>query len=137
MIVFPVESFTRATLRFVEFGFLGFIVNIWVQTPFFWKEPEMAGEVGRFVVRFGERRVAWLRVIWRVWRRRERVGEEVKVDGVSVDGVRRGWKRWGSGLERVKGRRRENILSLFPLLLLSKSLLVDGFVWDLSGIKLS
>ena len=67
------------------------------------------------------------------------MGEEVKVDGVRVDGVRRGWKRWGSGLERTNGRKRENILSLSPLLLLllSKSLLVDELVWDLSGIKLS
>jgi hypothetical protein len=34
MTVFPVVSLTRATFRFAELGFLGFIVKICAHTPF-------------------------------------------------------------------------------------------------------
>ena len=35
MIEFPLDNLTRATFRLAEFGFLGFMIKIWVQTPFF------------------------------------------------------------------------------------------------------
>jgi hypothetical protein len=34
MVCFPDVSLTRATFRFAEFGFFGFMMKIWETTPF-------------------------------------------------------------------------------------------------------
>jgi len=60
--VLPVESFTRATLRFPEFGFLGDRVVIEVQTPFRWYAPSSAGDFAGLVFLNGFRRMLWFMV---------------------------------------------------------------------------
>jgi len=45
MSVLPVVSFTRATFRLAELGFLGFAVNSWVTTPFRCGELRSKGDL--------------------------------------------------------------------------------------------
>lgn len=78
--LFPVDSFTRATLRLAELGFLGLTVRICVHTAFFWKQPSSAGDLESFCFLCGFRRMLWLSVM-----HREGVKERV--------GVR---SRWGA-----------------------------------------
>ena len=48
MIEFPLDNLTRATFRLAEFGFFGFIMKIWVQTPFFCGQLSRSGDFGGF-----------------------------------------------------------------------------------------
>jgi hypothetical protein len=81
-VVLPVVSFTRATLRFPEFGFLGLPMKIWEMTPLRWGEPSRRGDL--ICLRFffmGLRRRDWLSVRARgtdAWKERARRD----VDGV-------------------------------------------------------
>ena len=46
MIEFPLVNLTRATFRLAELGFFGFMMKIWVQTPFFWGQMSRRGDFG-------------------------------------------------------------------------------------------
>jgi hypothetical protein len=64
MVVFPVLSLTLATLRFAEFGFLGFMTKIWEQTALRWGQLLSKGDLENSDFRFlgGLRRMLWLSV---------------------------------------------------------------------------
>lgn len=60
---FPDVSLTRATLRFAEFGFLGFAVNTCITMPFRWGLTSRRGAFDK-AFRCGRlRRMAWLSVL--------------------------------------------------------------------------
>lgn len=59
----PFESFTRATFRLAELGFLGLAIKICVQTPFFWGELSRRGDFESSLRWCGFfRRIAWFMV---------------------------------------------------------------------------
>ena len=59
MTVLPLESFTRATFRLAELGFLGDWTNICVQTPLRWGEPPSRGDFCLIAFCGFLRRMAW------------------------------------------------------------------------------
>ena len=63
MVCLPVVSFTRATFRFAEFGFFGFMTKIWDTIPLRWGPSSSSGALilKRFLG-FGLFRTDWLSV---------------------------------------------------------------------------
>lgn len=108
----PDVSLTRATLRFAEFGFLGFAVNTCMTMPFRWGLSSSRGAFDSTFFGGDLRRMAWLSVL--------SVGaEEWKVLLVvnTVD-VEHGWKTGNAaretkdvhdGVGRTMTLRRESI----------------------------
>ena len=60
--VFPFDNLTLATLRLAELGFLGFVTNKRVQTPFIWGQTSSLGDFVFCTFLCLLRLVAWFRV---------------------------------------------------------------------------
>ena len=99
--VFPFVSFTLATLRRAEFGFLGFATKMDEMTPFFCGWLSSSGDVGRFGRLRCLRRTAWLSVTSEggvLWNSR---ADDVDAKGVEVRVS--GWARnGGNGARRAR-----------------------------------
>ena len=82
----PDVSLTRATLRFAEFGFLGFAVNTCMTMPFRCGLLSRRGALDKPFLEGCLRRIAWLSV-------RSVGAEEWKVllANIEVDDVEHGW----------------------------------------------
>ena len=61
---FPDVSLTRATLRFAEFGFLGFAVNTCITMPFRWGLTSKSGALDKSFRCGRLQRMAWLSVLY-------------------------------------------------------------------------
>lgn len=71
MTVFPFVNFTLATFRFAELGFLGAIIKICEQTPFFCGQLSRSGDFDLVTFWSFFRRMDWFKVM-------ESDGEELK-----------------------------------------------------------
>lgn len=104
--VFPFVSFTLATLRRAELGFLGFATKMDEMTPFFCGWLSSRGEVRRFARLWCLRRTAWLSVAsagGEVWKSRD---DDDAKEGVEERTSRGGWARNGGNGAR-RARRNE------------------------------
>ncbi len=60
--VLPLVSFTRATFRLAELGFLGLAMKMELTTPFLWVQFPRSGDFMIFFLFGALRRVAWFKV---------------------------------------------------------------------------
>jgi hypothetical protein len=109
---FPDVSLTRATLRFAEFGFLGFALKTCITMPFRWGLLSRRGALGNAFFCGRLQRIAWLSV--------RSVGAEEwnglvanAVDVVHVWNTGNAGREMGKGVRDTDGRakavRKENI----------------------------
>jgi hypothetical protein len=109
---FPDVSLTRATLRFAEFGFLGFAVNTCITMPFRWGLLSRRGALDNAFLCGRLQRIAWFSV------RSVGVEEWNGLVANAVDVVHL-WNKGNAGREarkrvritdgRAKAVRKENI----------------------------